>query len=162
MRKLLPHAVLSLLLVVLWLLLMNRLSVNSLVFAVLLAVVLPLATRRFWPDRPRIRNWPAAAEFAAVVLWDIVHSNIVVARIVLFVPRARLRSGWVVVPLDLRQPEAVALLAGAITMTPGTLSADLSTDGRALLVHCLDCPDPAVVRDQIKRRYEARLQRIFG
>ena len=40
-------------------------------------------------------------------------------------------------------PEAIAVLAGTITMTPGTVSADLSADGRALLVHCLDTGDPA-------------------
>lgn len=162
MRKLLPHPGLSLLLVALWLMLVNRVSLNSLVFAAILAVILPLVTAPFWPDRPRIRDRRAAAEFVAVVLWDIVKSNIAVARIVLFQPRARLTPGWVTVPLDLRQPEAVALLAGTITMTPGTVSADLSTDGRALLVHCLDCSDPDAIRDDIKSRYEARLQRIFG
>ena len=47
-------------------------------------------------------------------------------------------------------------------MTPGTLTADLSADGRLLLVHALHAPDPDAVRDEIKSRYEARLQRIFA
>ena len=68
---------------------------------------------------------------------------------------------WVAVPLDLLTPEAITVLAGTITMTPGTVSADVSAEGHALLVHCLDCDDPEAVRDEIKQRYERRLKEIF-
>jgi multicomponent K+:H+ antiporter subunit E len=67
----------------------------------------------------------------------------------------------VTVPLDITSPEAITTLAGTITMTPGTLSADVSADGRALLVHCLDTGDPEATVAAIKRRYEDRLRRIF-
>lgn len=53
------------------------------------------------------------------------------------------------------------MLAGTITMTPGTVSSDISACGRALLVHCLDAEDPQAVREQIKTRYERRLKEIF-
>ena len=53
------------------------------------------------------------------------------------------------------------MLAGTITMTPGTLSAELSADGRSLLVHGLDVPDPGALVAEIKSRYEARLLEIF-
>ena len=59
-------------------------------------------------------------------------------------------------------PEAVALLAGTITMTPGTVTADVSADGKALLVHCLHAPDPEGVAAEIKDRYESRLKEIFA
>ena len=58
-------------------------------------------------------------------------------------------------------PEAITVLAATITLTPGTVSCDLSEDGHALLVHCLHAPDPAAVLDEIKTRYEARLKEIF-
>ena len=67
----------------------------------------------------------------------------------------------VVRALDLKTPEAISALAGTITMTPGTVSATLSADGRALLVHCLETDDPEKIVADIKARYEARLQRIF-
>ncbi len=76
-------------------------------------------------------------------------------------PNSNLRPAWVVVPLDLKQPEAISILAGTITLTPGTVSADLSDGGHSLLVHALDAPDPDEVRDQIKDRYERRLKGIF-
>ncbi len=68
---------------------------------------------------------------------------------------------WVPIPLDLRSPEAITVLAGTITLTPGTVSAEFSADGRELLVHALDAPDPDAVRDEIKSRYERRLKEIF-
>ena len=58
-------------------------------------------------------------------------------------------------------PEAITVLASTITLTPGTVSADMSNHGHSLLVHCLDAPDPAAVRDEIKERYERRLMEIF-
>jgi multicomponent K+:H+ antiporter subunit E len=84
-----------------------------------------------------------------------------VAVIVLFKPADQIRSAWITVPLDLTSPEAITLLAGTITMTPGTITADFSADGRALLIHALHAPDPDAVRDDIKARYEDRLKRIF-
>ena len=66
------------------------------------------------------------------------------------------------VSLDLRQPEAITLLAGTITLTPGTVSADLSDEGHSLLVHVLHTEDPDADRDGIKERYESRLKEIFA
>ena len=104
----------------------------------------------------------AALAYAAVVLWDIAKANVQVAGWVLLRRPETLRSTWLVVPLKLRIPEAITLLAGTITMTPGTVSCDLAADGSALLVHCLHTEDAAATVAEIKTRYEARLVRIFG
>ena len=96
-----------------------------------------------------------------MVAWDIVLANLQVARLILLVPNDQLRSRYVTVPLALTSPEAITVLAGTITMTPGTVSAELSADGRALLVHGLDVPDPRALVAEIKSRYEARLLEIF-
>lgn len=160
-RKILPHPHLTLLLTVGWLLLANSYTVNSLVFGLLMGFAIPWITAPYWPDRPIIRNLPKIIEYVLIVLYDIVISNISVARIVLFMPNSRLQPAWVMVPLDLHEPEAITVLAGTITMTPGTLSAEVAADGHSLLVHCLHAPDPDSVRDEIKARYEARLKEIF-
>ena len=162
LRKLLPHPGLSVLLILTWLMLVNEFKWGSLVLASILAIILPLLTAPYWPNRPHIKNWAAVAEYVAIVLWDIVKSNITVALIVLFRPASKLNPLWVRVPLDVTSPEAITVLAGTITMTPGTVTADLSADGRSLLIHCLDATDADAIRDDIKSRYEARLQRIFA
>jgi multicomponent K+:H+ antiporter subunit E len=97
----------------------------------------------------------------ALVVWDVIIANIQVAKIVLFMPRDKIQSAWVRVPIELKSPEAIALLAGTITMTPGTVTADMSACGRVLLIHSLHAPDPDAIRDDIKSRYETRLKRIF-
>lgn len=160
-RKLIPHPYLSLALIVLWMLLVNEFKIGSLVMAAILGAAIPLMTAAWWPDRPRIRHPLRLISYSVLVLWDIIVANFQVAYVILFLPADRIRSAWITVPLDLRSPEAITLLAGTITMTPGTLTADMSSCGRALLIHCLHAPDPDATRDDIKSRYESRLIRIF-
>lgn len=161
LRKLLPHPGLTLLLLVVWLMLNNTVAPGVAVFGLILGIVVPIVTAAYWPDRPRLHNPVGIVGYILIVLWDIVVANVAVARIILFMPNRDMRPAWVTIPLELRKPEAITLLAGTITLTPGTVSADLSACGRALLVHCLHAPDPDAVRDEIKRRYESRLKEIF-
>jgi multicomponent K+:H+ antiporter subunit E len=161
MRRLFPHPGLSLLLFVVWLMLVGKTGPGSLIMAAILSTLIPLVTAPYWPNSPRLRNLHVLAAYLVIVLWDIVRSNFIVARVILFIPNDAIQSRWITVPLDLRSTEAIALLAGTITMTPGTLTADISACGRALLIHALHAPDPDAVRDEIKSRYESRLMRIF-
>lgn len=156
-----PHPFMTLLLAVVWVLLQNEFSAGMAVFGVILGIIIPRAFAAWWPDRPNSFHMGRMAAYIALVLWDIVVANVQVAWIVLTRRNKNLRPAWVVIPLDLRQPEAISVLAGTITLTPGTVSADLSSTGHYLLVHALDAPDPDAVRDDIKQRYEARLKEIF-
>lgn len=161
MRKFLPHPWLSLLLAIAWLLMLNSLSAGGVAMAVLLGLAIPAFIAPFWPGRLKVRHgWPMV-EYFLIVLWDITLANFHVARLVLFCRNRDLRPCWMAVPLDLETPEAISVLAATITLTPGTVSADLSTDRRYLLVHALDTGDPDAEIAQIKARYEERLKRIF-
>lgn len=161
-RLLLPHPALTALMTIVWMLLQPEWSAGMAVFGLLLGIVIPIGTARWWPDRPRRFSVGRMIAYCLLVVWDILVANVHVAWIILTKPNDRMRPAWVVIPLELRAPEAIAILAGTITLTPGTVSADLSDGGRSLLVHALDAPDPDVVRDEIKTRYERRLLEIFG
>ena len=161
LRRLIPHPLLTLMLVFVWLALVNKVTLGNLILGFFLGVVIPLMTAAYWPDRPLLRRPFKVLEYMIVVIWDIIVANVEVALIILFKRERDIASKWVVVPLDLNSPEAITVLAGTITMTPGTVSAMLSSDGNAILVHCLHTDDPDGVRDQIKRRYEDRLKEIF-
>ena len=76
-------------------------------------------------------------------------------------PRARLQSQFVWVPLDLTNIHGISALASIITLTPGTVAAQLSADRRHLLVHCLDVQDPDAMIREIKARYEAPMLEMF-
>lgn len=156
-----PHPLLTLLLAIVWILLQNELSAGMAVFGVILGIIIPRGTAAFWPKRPAGFRLGKMITYGVLVVWDIMVANVQVAWIVLTVPNAKLKPAWIVIPLELRQPEAITLLAGTITLTPGTVSADLSQSGHYLLVHVLHTDDPDAERDGIKNRYEARLKEIF-
>lgn len=159
---LLPHPFLTLLLAVVWTLLQNQVSSGMVVFGLILGIIIPKMTAAWWPDRPQSLKLGKMIIYALIVIWDILIANVQVAWIVVTRPNSKLRPAWVVVPLELKSPEAITILAGTITLTPGTVSADLSSEGHSLLVHALDAEDPDAIRDDIKSRYERRLLEIFA
>lgn len=161
LHRLFPHPILTLLLALVWMMLNNTVSLSVAVFGLILGTLLPIFTAPYWPNQPKLKNLPMIMEYVFIVLWDIVVANIAVARTIVFVPNEKIRSRWVTIPMELRTPEAITVLAGTITMTPGTVSAEMSACGRSLLVHCLDTGDPDAIRDEIKQRYERRLKEIF-
>lgn len=161
LRKILPHPFLTLLLIVVWQMLVNKVTLGNLVLGAILGLIIPLVTAPYWPNRPKLRSLPRIVEYIFIALWDICVANVQVAYVILFKSNANTHPAWISIPLELRSPEAITVLAGTITMTPGTVSSDVAADGRSLLVHCLDAPDPDSVRDGIKARYEIRLKEIF-
>lgn len=164
MSRLLPQPVTSLLIFGLWLALSGSLSFGSVLMALVLALLLPLATRRFWPEPPRVRSYGAAVRLVGRVLVDIASANLTVARQVLG-PINNLRPAFFDIPLALDDPFVATLLGGIISLTPGTVTIDIDVeDGRPvrLHVHGLDVPDEAAAVAQIKARYEAPLKEIFG
>ncbi|MCU4652709.1 Na+/H+ antiporter subunit E [Roseibacterium sp. SDUM158016] len=161
LTRLIPHPLLSLTLVLVWLGLVNTFTLGNLILGTAFGLVIPMLTAAYWPNRPRIARPLKIAEYMVIVLWDIVVANVQVAMIILFRREPNIRSHWIPIPLELTSAEAITVLAGTITMTPGTVSATLSADGRCILVHCLHTDDPDAVRDEIKTRYERRLLEIF-
>lgn len=159
MGRLFPAPLLSAVLFVAWLLL-NGASSGHLALALVFAVSVPWFTERFRPERPRLRAWGTALRLGFTVLRDILVSNVQVAWLILG-PERRIQPRFVWLPLAIRDPHGIASLAGIITMTPGTLSADLTEDRRFLLVHALNVSDEAALIAAIKIRYEEPLRRIF-
>ena len=161
LRRLVPHPLLTLSLTLVCLALVNKITLGNIVLGGVLGLAIPFLTAPYWPGKPRIRHPLKIAEYILVVLWDIVLANVQIALIILFKPNRALKSAWITVPLELKSPEAITVLAGTITMTPGTVSAMLSSCGTSILVHALHTDDPDAVRDDIKARYEKRLMEIF-
>lgn len=160
MRHWLPSLPLSAAVFALWLLLVANVSVGQVLLAALLAVMLPLVAARLQPERARFGRPAAVVVLGGRVLWDMVLSNIEVARRILGPERA-LTPAFVWLPLELTSIHAITALASIITLTPGTVSAELSEDRRHLLVHCFNLADADALVATIKARYEAPLKEIF-
>ena len=156
-----PRPVLSVMLALTWLLLQQSLALPQLITAALLGWGLPRLLHGFLGSATaRHLPWGVVLRFTLIVLWDIVVSNFTVAKLVLW-PGARPQPAWVPIPLELTHPSAIVLLAAVITTTPGTVSCTIDEAGRMILVHALDCSDPAEMAAQIKQRYEQPLKEIF-
>jgi len=156
-----PRPVLTVMLALTWLLLQQSLALPQLITAALLGWALPRLLHGFLGSATRRRlPWGVVLRFFLIVLGDIVVSNFTVAKLVLW-PWARTQPAWVPIPLELTHPSAIVLLAAVITTTPGTVSCTVDEAGRMILVHALDCADPAEMAAQIKQRYEQPLKEIF-
>lgn len=155
----LAHPWLSSLLGITWLLLQQSVEPFHLLSAVLIGLILPRLLHGFLPHSGQVNITPAL-RLTGVVLWDIVMSNIIVARLVLG-PLSHMQPGWVEVPLTLRNPTAISLFATIITTTPGTVSCTVDEDRWVILVHALDCSDAPQMAADMKARYEQPLMAIF-
>ena len=132
---------------------------NVLEGAVLSALVLLLVRFRGRPGL-RLSKAPKAAGLFLYFLKEILLSNAAVARSILR-PVSSLSPGIVAVPLDLTSDAGITVLANLITLTPGTLSLDVSPDRRTLYVHALDVGDPDTFRREVKEGFERRVKEVF-
>lgn len=155
-------AVLGVALLIIWVLLNGTWSVGQVLVGLALSVVMLLLAARLRPVRPRLRRPHVLVALLVTVFVDVVRSNIGVARIILgMTARREVHSGFLDIPLDLRDPHALAILAAIVTSTPGTAWAGLSADGSTLTLHVLDLQDEAYWIRTIKDRYERPLLRVF-
>lgn len=154
--------VLGVALAAMWLVLNDTVAPGQVLLGALIATGLILWTAKLRPLRPRLyRPW-LAISLLAIVFVDIVRSNIAVGRIILGLVRDRtIRSGLLEIPLDLRDPHGLAVLATIITSTPDTVWVDHAADRAMLTLHILDLRDPQTWIRVIKDRYERPLIRIF-
>ncbi len=154
-----PQPWLSLTLFLVWQFLSNSISGASVVMGLLLAWLIPQLTQGFWPDRPALTKPWHLPGYLLRVLVDIVIASITVARLIL--SGRTPKPVFVCYPLELEQPMAITILASTISLTPGTVSADVSDDQKILLVHALDAGSEQEVIDAIKHRYEKPLMEMF-
>lgn len=158
---LLPHPLFSLVIVIIWVVINNSVAPGTLLLGALIAWLVPHYTRNFWPYHCPIRKPWRLLQLLGIVLYDILVANFSAAKLILG-PRRALRPGFVTVDLQLTEPVAITLLTSFISLTPGTVSAEVSADHRCISVHCLDVDDPDAIVSHIKRRYEAPLLEIFS
>jgi multicomponent K+:H+ antiporter subunit E len=161
MKRLLPTPLLSLALLCLWLLLNHSLSLGHLLLGSTLAIAIPLLTAGLRPLPVRICRPGTILRLMLTVMADTVQSNIGVMRLLLSPGAPRYPANFVHVPLQLRDPNALAVLATIVCITPGTAWAELSLDRSMLLLHVLEVDDADAIAAHIKQRYERPLMEIF-
>ncbi len=161
MKRLLPAPLVSLMLFGLWLLLNRSLSPGSLVLAAVLALALPVLIQGLRPTPVRVRHPFKIARLIVIVLMDTAVSNWKMAKALVTKTSKQLHSEFILVPLDIRDPNGLAALAVITTFNPGTVWSELSRDSSTLLLHVLQMGDPDAFIAEFKTRYERPLMEIF-
>lgn len=161
MKRLFPSPLLSMGLFALWILLAQSASPGTIVLGLTQAVFWPVLTIALRPTPVRVRKPLTMLRLFAYVVIAMLRSNVDVARLILTRARRDIPSAFVSIPLDLRDPNGLAVLAVIITFTPGTAWVQLSADGRRLLLHAIGVDDEAALIASVKRRFERPLMEIF-
>lgn len=98
--------------------------------------------------------------FVFYFLWEIILANLRVAY-TLARPKRYLRPGVIAIPLAAKTGGEITILANCITLTPGTLSLDVSTDRQTLYIHALTIWDARALQDEIKNHLERRILEVM-
>jgi multicomponent K+:H+ antiporter subunit E len=157
----LSRPLLSLTLLIIWLLLARSLNAAQVLVGLLLALAVPRLVTNLLAPRVRLKGAGRMLRYVAIVMHDVVASNIAVAWGVLSGGRQRPTAGFVVIPLELRDPVGLAVLAMVTTIVPGTVWSELAVDRSAMLLHVWEIPDEPAFVARFKARYEHPLREIF-
>jgi multicomponent K+:H+ antiporter subunit E len=144
-----------------WLLLNRSLSPGHLLIAVLVGWAMPLLLAPLRPSPGRVRAPFVLLRLVLTVGRDVLVSAVQVGVGVLRSRSQPPRARFVVVPLELRDPFALAALAVITTVVPGTVWSELARDRDALLLHVFDTNDDEAFVAHFKERYERPLKEIF-
>ncbi|MAF15043.1 MAG: Na+/H+ antiporter subunit E [Marinomonas sp.] len=159
--KLFPMPFHSLLLFSVWLLMNNSISPGHIVLAAFFAISIPLLVNSMRDEQPKILKPWLALRYFFMVLKDILVANMQVAVLVLG-PIRKLQPGFVAIPLDLTSDVGITVLASTVSLTPGTVSVEVSEDKCWLYVHALHLDNEQDLIDEVKQRYEQPIKEILG
>ena len=154
-----PYPLLWLSLVAMWLLLNNSLGPGQVLLGMLVATLACGTVARLEPPKARLRKIGTIIKLIGLAVADVVQSNIAVMRLIL--SGREPRSVFVTVPLDLKDPNGLAVLACIVTATPGSAWIHYDSMRESVTIHVLDTEDAAAWNAALKRNYEQRLLEIF-
>ena len=161
MRQVLPYPLLSFGLLGMWLLLQQSLGLGQILLGSVVALFAGQAMAALQPVQPRIRKPLKIVWLFILVTIDVIRSNFAVALIVLQGRRREQTSGFITVPLVLRDRTGLAVLACIVTATPGSAWLEYDVTRDSVLIHVLDLVDEASWIETLKHRYERLLLEIF-
>lgn len=151
---------LNLLLALTWMAMNDDISLAGFVTGFLLGFVILFFAQSAVGSRGYARRVARVAELLVFFVKELVVANLRVAYDVL-TPGLRARPGILAVPLDVETDEEATLLANLVSLTPGTISLDVSPDRRTLFVHAMYADDPEQVKQDIKQGFERRVLRVL-
>ncbi|PKN61140.1 MAG: Na+/H+ antiporter subunit E [Deltaproteobacteria bacterium HGW-Deltaproteobacteria-15] len=152
---------LNILLSLAWIILTAQFSMFNLIIGYLFGfAVLWITQYRKEAVPAYFRKIPQVASFLVYFLWEVIMSNLRVTRDVISL-RPRFRPGIVGIKLDAATAAEISLLANLISLTPGTLSLDVSGDRKVLYIHAMYIREAELFKRRIKEDMERRVMEVL-
>jgi multicomponent K+:H+ antiporter subunit E len=162
MSRFFRHPILALGLLAMWLLLNDSLEPAHILLGLVIGVIGSATYARLEPPHGKLGRWMVpGAQLVWLVVIDIFRSNAAVLRIALRPATKQRVEGFLTIPLEMRDPRGLAVLAAIVTATPGTAWAHYEAAANVLTLHVLDLVDKDAWVRQFKDKYESRLMEIF-
>lgn len=150
----------NMLLAGLWAAVTAEFTLYNLLVGMLLGYLVLFALQPLFGETKYFKRPFIAVGFLLYFVKELVVASLKVAYEVI-TPGHGMRPGVVAVPLDVKTDAEITLLANLITLTPGTLSLDVSSDKRVLYVHAMYVKDPGAVRKEIKNGLERKVLEVM-
>jgi multicomponent Na+:H+ antiporter subunit E len=150
---------LNIILALTWAALQGQLDVANFVIGFLVSAGLIYLFRKMFFASLYFHKVALVGKLLLIFTWELIKSNIAVLKVVMS-PSIRVDSGVIAVPTELTDELALISLANMITLTPGTLTLDISPDRRYLFVHTLNLDDPEAVKRDIQTSFERYLREL--
>lgn len=151
----------NLLLTFIWVALTGNFDFANVMFGFLLSYFLLWVITRGSGNAAYFKLVPRVVAFFFFFLYELIKANLQVAYEVM-TPKLNITPGIVAVPLDIKSDLEITMLANLITLTPGTLSLDVSEDKKVLYVHSMYITDREEFIRGIKNGFEKRIMQISG
>ena len=158
--RLLPHPLLVLVLACMWMVL-TRFSLGNLLLGTGIGVFAGWAMHALQPERVPMRSLRMIPRLAWTLFVDIIRSNAAVALLLLTEGRGRRTSSFLLIPVKLRRPSGLAVLAIILTATPGTAWVEYVSETGTLVLHVFDGAEAAHYLHVVNNVYVPMLQEIF-
>lgn len=142
-----------------WMFLQNNYSVNTFIIGYLLGLLIIFGIRRFFVRRFYLLNIIAIIKLLFIFIKELILANIEVLKLIL-APKLTMQPGIFALETDLKKDWEITMLANLITLTPGTLVVDVSSDGRVLFIHAVDIDDIEKARQDIKNSFEEAIKEV--
>jgi multicomponent Na+:H+ antiporter subunit E len=150
----------NVLLALIWTLATGEFTLQSYAAGFLVGFLILLISQRVVGSQSYTRRIWNAIRFSLFFLWELFISNLRVAYDIV-TPRHHMQPGVIAVPLDAETDVEITLLSNLITLTPGTLGLDVSTDRTVLYVHLVYMGDADEAKRKIKEGYERKVLEVL-
>jgi multicomponent Na+:H+ antiporter subunit E len=151
---------LNILLAIAWMLLTGELTAENFIEGLIIGYIILWVSKAALGGSKYFKKIPKAISFFFYFVKELIVANLKVAFDIITL-KDYMRPGIVAVPLDAETDMEITLLANLITLTPGTLSLDVSTDNKVLYIHTLYLDDTEKFRTEIKNGMEKRLLEVL-